>query len=111
MRQVDLLKPASNVHVARIESAPFSENSYVLFRPDSPECLVVDPGFEPDRIISWIRTQGLVPRAILLTHGHSDHIAGNEVLRDEWPRLPILIGRGDAAKLTDPAGNLSGAFG
>jgi CRP-like cAMP-binding protein len=38
-------------------------------------------------------------------------LAGNEVLRDEWPRLPILIGRGDAPKLIDPAGNLSGAFG
>jgi len=111
MRQVDLLEPASDVHVARIESAPFAENSYVLFRPGSPECLVVDPGFEPDRIIAWIRAEGLAPLAILLTHGHSDHIAGNEVLRDEWPRLPILIGRGDATKLIDPAGNLSGAFG
>ena len=111
MRHVDLLEPTSTVRVARIESAPFAENSYVLFRSGVSECLVVDPGFEPDRIIAWIRSHGLVPQAILLTHGHSDHIAGNEVLRDEWPRLPILIGRGDAPKLIDPAGNLSGAFG
>lgn len=111
MRHVDLLEPCSGVRVARIESAPFAENSYVLFRPGSSECLVVDPGFEPDRIIEWIRGQGLVPQAILLTHGHSDHIAGNEALREEWPRLPILIGKGDASKLVDPAGNLSGAFG
>jgi hydroxyacylglutathione hydrolase len=111
MAQVDLIEPSPRVRVARIESAPFAENSYVVSRPDGRECFVVDPGFEPDRIIAWIHAQGLVPEAILLTHGHSDHIAGNEVLRDEWPRLPILIGRGDAAKLGDPAGNLSGAFG
>jgi glyoxylase-like metal-dependent hydrolase (beta-lactamase superfamily II) len=111
MAQVDLLEPSPRVRVARIESAPFAENSYVVFRPDDRRCFVVDPGFEPDQIIAWIHSQGLVPDAILLTHGHSDHIAGNEILRDEWPRLPILIGRGDAPKLGDPAGNLSGAFG
>jgi hydroxyacylglutathione hydrolase len=111
MAHVDLLEPARGVGVCRIESAPFAENSYVVFREGRPECLIVDPGFEPDRIIAWILSRGLVPAAILLTHGHSDHIAGNETLRDQWPRLPILIGRGDAAKLGDPAGNLSGAFG
>jgi hypothetical protein len=38
-------------------------------------------------------------------------IAGNAALRDRWPSLPIIIGRHDAAKLTNPAGNLSAAFG
>jgi glyoxylase-like metal-dependent hydrolase (beta-lactamase superfamily II) len=97
--------------VARIESAPFGENTYVLSRGGGTECLVVDPGFEPDVVIEWIEDRDLTPVAILLTHGHSDHIAGNAAARDRWPSLPILIGRDDAAKLTDPAGNLSGAFG
>ena len=33
------------IEVARIESLPFGEHSYVFRRPDRPDCLVVDPGF------------------------------------------------------------------
>lgn len=111
MASVDLLEPTPGIRIARIESAPFGENCYVISRPGAAACLVIDPGFEPDAIIEWIDAQRLEPAAILLTHGHSDHIAGNETLRDRWPGLPILIGRGDASKLTDPMGNLSGQFG
>lgn len=103
--------PAGDLRVACIESAPFGENTYVVSRPGAPACLVIDPGFEPERVIEAIRAAGLAPEAILLTHGHSDHIAGNAALRRQWPGLPILIGQGDAPKLGDPAGNLSGAFG
>lgn len=99
------------LEVARIESLPFGEHSYVVRRPGSPECLVVDPGFEPEEIVAWLEQQGLEPLAILLTHGHSDHIAGNAALKARWPATPLLIGRGDAAKLTDPAANLSAPFG
>ena len=99
------------LEVARIESLPFGEHSYVVRRPGSPECLVVDPGFEPEEIVAWLEQQCLEPLAILLTHGHSDHIAGNAALKARWPATPLLIGRGDAAKLTDPAANLSAPFG
>ena len=111
MASAEQLPTHPDVVVARIESAPFGENTYVLSRSGKTECLVVDPGFEPDAVIDWIEERGLNPVAILLTHGHSDHIAGNAALRERWPDLPILIGRDDASKLTDPTGNLSGAFG
>jgi len=111
MATAELLPTQPDIVVARIESAPFGENTYVLSRRGRPECLIFDPGFEPGVVIDWIEEQGLDPVAILLTHGHSDHIAGNVALRERWPALPILIGRDDASKLTDPAGNLSGAFG
>lgn len=101
----------AGVEIGCIESAPFGENTYLLRRAGRTDCLVVDPGFEPERVIEAIDEAGLTPAAILLTHGHSDHIAGNAALRRRWHGLPILIGAGDAAKLTDPAGNLSGAFG
>jgi hydroxyacylglutathione hydrolase len=111
MATTALLPGPSDVVVACIESAPFGENSYVFGRRGGGECCVVDPGFEPEAIIDWIESHRLTPVAILLTHGHSDHIAGNAALRARWPGVPILIGRDDASKLTDPAGNLSGRFG
>lgn len=82
------------------------ENTLVIRRPERSDCLVVDPGFMPQQIINAIHRDKLVPAAILLTHGHVDHIAGNAALRRQWPEIPILIGAGDAPMLTDPQANL-----
>ena len=66
-------------------SQPFAENSYIVWISGQKECLVFDPGFEPDKLESQIRDEGLMPVAILNTHGHSDHIAGNARMKALWP--------------------------
>jgi hydroxyacylglutathione hydrolase len=111
MATLTLVPTAPGVLVAGIESAPFGQNSYVVARHGAAGAVVIDPGFEPDALIAFLEERKLVPEAILLTHGHSDHIAGNATLKQRWPGLPILVGRLDASKLTDPAGNLSAGFG
>ena len=94
-----------------IVSQPFAENSYVVRRYGARECLIIDPGFEPELIQQHVASANLVPLAILNTHGHSDHIAGNAAMKQLWPDCPLLIGKDDAEKLTDPAKNLSAGFG
>lgn len=103
--------PEPPLHIERIASMPFDENSYVAHLAGRRECVVVDPGLEPNLIIDYLDEHGLTPAAILNTHGHADHIAGNADLKERWPDCPLVIGRGDAPKLTSPAQNLSRGFG
>jgi glyoxylase-like metal-dependent hydrolase (beta-lactamase superfamily II) len=58
-----------------------------------------------------LERQALRPAAILCTHGHADHIGGNATLKQQWPECPLVIGHGDAEKLTDAELNLSAGFG
>ena len=104
------MKPPE-MQLATIVSAPFEENTYVAHLEGRDDCLVVDPGLEPDKILAHLDRHGLVPAAILNTHGHSDHIGGNAALKRRWSDCPLVIGAGDAAKLPDAALNLSAAFG
>jgi glyoxylase-like metal-dependent hydrolase (beta-lactamase superfamily II) len=97
--------------VVAIPSMPFDENSYVAWLDGREDCVVFDPGLEPDRILDELDRRRLTPAAILLTHGHADHIAGNAALRHRWPRLSIAVGRLDADALADPWKNLSASFG
>lgn len=101
----------SPLEIAVVVSPPFMENTYLLHRPDRDDCLIVDPGSRSPEVAAMLQEQGVTPAAILLTHGHLDHIEGNWALRGHWPDLPILIGVGDAPMLTDPAKNLSAKYG
>lgn len=102
-------KAAPTVRV--VTSSLFEENAYLVSLAGEGDCIVVDPGLEPDRIVEELEAAGLTPVAILNTHGHADHIAGNEAMKEQWPEAPLVIGAGDAWKLTDAVGNLSAGFG
>jgi glyoxylase-like metal-dependent hydrolase (beta-lactamase superfamily II) len=90
---------------------PFAENSYVVWVDGGTEAFVIDPGFEPEVILEFLADRGLTLAAIVCTHGHVDHIAGNRALKEAFPAAPIVIGHGDADMLVDPELNLSAGFG
>jgi hydroxyacylglutathione hydrolase len=104
------LKPV-NIEITPIISFSFEENSYIVRYPSRKECLVVDPGLEAEKIVDYLEKEGIEPASILVTHGHCDHIAGNIALKRCWPACPIVVGKNEAPKLTDPILNLSAMFG
>jgi glyoxylase-like metal-dependent hydrolase (beta-lactamase superfamily II) len=99
------------IQILTVESQPFAENSYVVWRDGGTEAFVIDPGFEPDLILDALSERNLTLAAIVCTHGHVDHIAGNAALKRAFPAAAILVGPGDADMLTDADLNLSGPFG
>src|SRR3974377_2291599 len=92
-------------------SMPFEENTYVAWLPDRSDPGVISPGLEPDLILDVLRDEGLTVAAILNTHGHADHIGGNEAMKGALPDAPLRLRAGDAVMLTDAMANLSALFG
>jgi glyoxylase-like metal-dependent hydrolase (beta-lactamase superfamily II) len=99
------------LQIQTIVSMPFAENTYIVWVDGESQAIVIDPGTEPNLILDFLEEQGLTPVAILNTHGHADHIAGNADLKSAYPHAPLIIGAGDAPLLADPDLNVSRPFG
>jgi glyoxylase-like metal-dependent hydrolase (beta-lactamase superfamily II) len=90
-----------NITTVSVGALPTS--CYILSREGASECIVIDPGDEPNRILR--AADGKRIAAILLTHGHFDHIGAVSALAKDG--VPVLIHSLDADMLTDPAKNAS----
>lgn len=71
--------------------------------------VIIDPGAEENLIFRQVSDSNMVPRAILLTHGHADHIAAVAAVKDKY-RIPLYIGRGEETLLANPSANVSAFF-
>ena len=88
---------------------PFQVNCYIYWDETSADAVVIDPGAEEDRIMGEIDRAGIKLKAILLTHGHGDHIAAVSAVKEHF-NVPLLIGRGEEKLLANPSANVSALF-
>ena len=87
-----------------IQVGGFEVNCSIL--SENGKAWIVDPGQEPERIIDLLAKKGLEPAAILLTHGHFDHISGIPGLLEKFPDLPVYVHEKDAQMFGHPLNQL-----
>lgn len=92
------------MEIISVVVGPIQTNCYLLCDRDSQLCAIIDPGDEPEKILSAIRKSGCTPRAIYLTHGHFDHHCAVPGLLSAYPDLPVYIHEQD----TDPQDTQAG---
>ncbi|MBQ5957001.1 MAG: MBL fold metallo-hydrolase [Clostridia bacterium] len=96
--------------VTKIVNQIMDINTYVVWYEGENEALVIDPSFDVLKTEAFLEQESLKVTAILLTHGHFDHIAGVERLRKDTG-APVYIHEDDAYMLGDPYGNFGKQFG
>ena len=84
-------------------------NVYLLKNKETSEALIIDPADSPDEIIRLCEESDSVPAAILLTHGHFDHMAAADKLAEDLD-LPIYAYSGENALMRDPWANGSASL-
>lgn len=98
------------MNIKSMAVGPMGANCYIVNCEETKEAAVIDPGGDAAKIISYLNNQGLQLKYIINTHGHIDHIAANEELKEKTG-AELLIHTQDAAMLENPNLNLSAFMG
>ena len=88
-----------------------STNCYLLINDETKEIIIVDPASHGTVIEGIINAKSLIPKAILLTHGHFDHIGAVEELKNRYPDIVVYASELEKEVLEKAEWNLSRALG
>jgi len=90
----------------------YQTNCYILRESKAAEdCLIIDTGLQADELVDFLQRHNLDPIAVVLTHGHVDHVTGLAELRSRFPNIKVCIHKLDAGMLTGEKDNLSSIAG
>lgn len=98
------------MRIKKIVVGEMEVNCYIIIDEASGQCAVVDPGAEPHKIIDFVENEKLTPKAVILTHGHYDHIGGCAEVMERF-NLPLIAGESEDEILNSSRKNLSEVFG
>lgn len=87
------------MNIIHLFPGSYASNCYLL--EDGGQVVIVDPSAAAVSILRKIQEMGAVPIAVLLTHGHFDHIMSIDTLRAHVEGLPVYIHGEDAPMLAD----------
>lgn len=99
-----------NLQIERMVLGQVSTNCYLAVNKETKEVILIDPADEARRIDRKVKESGLKPVAILLTHGHFDHIGAAKELSNLYD-IMIYAHEAEEEVMTDSMVNLSANFG
>ncbi len=85
-------------------------NTYYVYDDETKRGLIVDPADSPDTIIAKVDSLSMIPEAILITHGHFDHVLAMNKVREHYG-IKVYAGLTEKQVLHDMAMNLTSSFG
>ena len=92
------------MNIKTLPLGDYQTNCYLVWAEGSKSCAVIDPGYEARRILSAAEKLGLTIDAVLLTHGHFDHVgAVEEIVEETGCRL--WMSQSDWSKTNSPMNN------
>jgi glyoxylase-like metal-dependent hydrolase (beta-lactamase superfamily II) len=100
------------MQVDQLVLGAFETNCYALRESgNATDCVIVDAGLDAGGLVGFLQQRKLNAVALVLTHGHADHIAGVVELRENFASLKVYIHQLDAGMLTGEQDNLSALAG
>ena len=70
------------MQVTRLPLGVYQTNCYIIYEENATSCCVLDPGGEAKKVLEFMSLRNLTLDAILLTHGHFDHVGAVKELHD-----------------------------
>ena len=98
------------MRIVTMQLGMLATNCYLVANEETGELVIIDPADEADRIIARVRQMNARPVAILLTHGHFDHIGAVASLQKTYS-IPVCAMAEEQELLQDGQKNLSGLYG
>ncbi len=95
-----------NIEINQYVVGLMCTNCYIVINKDTKEALVIDPGEKSEFLIDKLKKDGVKPVAVLVTHGHFDHINGAEAFVEAFG-IQIYIHEDDRETLSDIEMNAS----
>jgi len=86
------------MRIFKLVVGPFEMNTYLVAEDDHDECIIFDPGDEPDKIIDAVKKNKLKPVKIINTHNHIDHARHVSVIKKHF-NIPFEICEDDVPLL------------
>ena len=84
-------------------------NCYIVYTEDTKKAVIIDPAADSRRIMEEVSALGVTPEAVLLTHGHFDHMLAADSLRNGY-HIPVCVLKEEAELLKVPNLNCSEQF-